>query len=194
MNVLIPMAAGALLLAGTPAALAQQDRTGNLYLGATFQKVALDSDGLYDSLALDDTDSDYAIFGGIRFSRTFALEVDYARLGEFIYLGGTVDYTGAQVAGLMIAPVDAELELFARGGIGLVDVEQSQPAFDDTSTSFSLGVGADWTPRDLHVVTVRVLISNRWIRVEPRDAQAGDPDQRYDQSLYEFGVGLAYNF
>jgi hypothetical protein len=44
------------------------------------------------------------------------------------------------------------------------------------------------------VVTVRVLISNRWIRVEPRDAQAGDPDQRYDQSLYEFGVGLAYNF
>ena len=194
MNVLIPIAAGVLLLVGTPAALARQDRTGSLYLGATFQKIALDSDGLYDSRALDDTDTDYAVFGGIRFSRTFALEVDYAPLGEFAYLGGSVEYSGAQVAGLMVAPVDAELELFARGGVGLVEVEQSAPEFNDTSTAFSLGVGADWTPRDLDVVTVRVLISNRWIRVEPRDAQPGDPDQHYDQSLYEFGVGLAYNF
>ncbi|HEX4938109.1 MAG TPA: outer membrane beta-barrel protein [Candidatus Kapabacteria bacterium] len=194
MNVLIPIAAGALLLAGTPVALAQQDRTGSLYLGATFQKIALESDGLYDSLALDDTDSDYAVFGGIRFSRTFALEIDYAPLGEFAYLGGSVEYSGAQVAGLMVAPVDTELELFARGGVGLVEVDQSAPAFNDTSTAFSLGVGADWTPRDLDAITVRVLISTRWIRVEPRDAQPGDPGQRYDQNLYEYGVGMAYNF
>ncbi|HVL02053.1 MAG TPA: outer membrane beta-barrel protein [Dongiaceae bacterium] len=194
MRALISLAAGALLLGASPALMAQQDRTGSLYLGALFQKIALDSDGLYDDLQLDDTDSDYTIYGGIRFSPKFALEFDYARLGEFAYQGGKVDYTGGQFAGLIIAPVDSELELFARGGVGLVDVDQSQPDFEDTSTAFSLGVGADWTPRQLGGFTLRAQIATRWLRVEPRDAQAGDPSQRYDQGLYEYGIGVAYNF
>jgi hypothetical protein len=194
MKALISLATGALLLGASPALLAKQDRTGSLYVGALFQKVALDSDGLYDDLALDDTDTDYSLFAGIRFSTTFAVEIDYTRLGAFGYDGGEVEYSGGQVAGLVIAPVDDEVELFARGGMGLVDVDQSLPDFDDTSTAFSLGVGVDWTPRQLNMLTVRGQIGTRWLRVEPRDAQAGDPSQRYDQNLFEYGIGLAYNF
>ena len=194
MNASARLAVASVLLVCAATAHARPDRTGSVYLGAAYQKIALESDGLYDAVALEDTDTDYSLFAGLRFSRNFALEVDYSRLGEFVYDGGSVTYQGYQVAGLMIAPLDAELELFARGGVGLVDAEQSAPAFDDTSTAFSLGVGVDWTPRYLNALTVRGYMSTRWITVEPLNTDPDDPDRSYDQNLYEYGVGIAYNF
>lgn len=194
MNASARLAVAVCLLAGATSAQALQDRTGRFYLGATYAKIALESDGLYDAVALEDTDADYGLFTGIRFSRNFALEIDYARLGDFVYDGGSVTYKGFQVAGLMIAPVDAELELFARGGVGLVEADQSAPAFEDTCTAFGLGVGVDWTPRYLNALTVRGYMSTRWISVEPLNGEMGAEDRRYDQSLYEYGIGIAYNF
>lgn len=153
------MAAVALLFAGS--AFAQDrdgDRGGNvegLYLGAGVGDFSSDLDDISDvdeaELDFNDDDTAMKVFGGWRFNRFFAFQLDYIDFGESSANDALLDVTSdtrgfapSVVGTLPLGPI----ELFAKAGIMWYDLDveiAGSPTIEDSGNDPIFGAGIGFT-------------------------------------------------
>lgn len=146
------------LLAGAPAALAQQD-AGFYAGGAIGQAKAKDActglGGTGFAGSCDDKDTAWKIFGGYQFNRNLGAELGYVDLGEFTasgtFLGApataSIEAKGVELVGVGTIPFTPQLAAYGKAGIFRWDVDSSArvgagaAAANDDGTDFTFGVG-----------------------------------------------------
>lgn len=120
------------------------------------------------SIASDDEDRGYKLFGGYQFHRNFAVEAGYFNLGDFNFTATTVPpgtQTGEmKVRGLNVdlvgsLPITEKFSAFGRvgatyartkgtfAGTGAVIVTNPSPSDRDLNYKFGAGLQYDFTPR-----------------------------------------------
>jgi OOP family OmpA-OmpF porin len=150
----------ALLLSSsfTGAAIAQEsDVIRGFYLGGAITQARFDDEN-FSLDDVDDEDNSWKVIGGYRFMENFAVEASYIDFGEMSarLLTGTGPFSAeakgfaAFAVGLIPVPY---VDLFAKVGAAQIDAETSGlPAnFDDDTTEFAYGAGAQWRWRNLAV-------------------------------------------
>jgi OOP family OmpA-OmpF porin len=154
----------ALLALGYSAAAAAQGRFNadeevvkGFYAGAAVSQARFDDDNFsFDDL--DDEDRTWKVLGGYRFHPNFAIEGSYVDFGEATAPGALgVDPFAAEakafaIDGVALIPVPY-IDLFAKAGVARVEAEGAgrSIAFDDDTTEFTYGGGAQWRWRNLAV-------------------------------------------
>lgn len=146
------------LLAGAPAALAQQDR-GFYAGGAIGQAKAKDActgiAGTGFVGGCDDKDTAWKIFGGYQINRNFGAELGYVDLGEFTasgtFLGApataSFEAKGLELVAVGTIPFTPQLAAYGKAGAFRWDVDSraasgaAAAGTDDQGTDFTFGVG-----------------------------------------------------
>ena len=144
---------------GQSAATIDDERITSTLLGQGFTAV---------SIADDDRDTGFKVFGGYQFNRNFAIEGGYFNLGEFGYtattvpagtLTGNIKLQGVNLDALGILPFTEKFSAFARLGVnyaeakdtftstGLVIVTNPNPSKRDTNYKFGVGLQYDFTEK-----------------------------------------------
>lgn len=147
---------GASLAGGT--ALAQdQDVIKGFYAGGAITQARFD-DANFSLADVDDEDNSWKVIGGYRFHENFAAEVSYVDFGELSaqQLVGTGSFAAeakgltAFAVGLIPVPY---FDLFAKIGVAKIDSKTRGLVtnFDDDTTEFAYGAGAQWRWRNLAV-------------------------------------------
>jgi hypothetical protein len=147
---------GSSLVGGT--ALAQdQDVVKGFYAGGAITQARFDDDNF--SLAdVDDEDNSWKVIGGYRFHENFGAELSYVDFGELSaqQLTGTGSFS-AEAKGLTAFAVGfipvPYVDLFAKIGVAKIDAKTRGLVtnFDDNTTEFAYGAGAQWRWRNLAV-------------------------------------------
>jgi len=120
------------------------------------------------SIADDDRDVGFKIFGGYQINRYFAIEGGYVNLGEFGYtatttpagtMTGNIELQGVNLDVVGILPFTEKLSAFARAGVlyaeakdtftttGLVINTNPNPSKRDTNYKFGVGLQYDITEK-----------------------------------------------
>ena len=158
-----------------------------------------DFDGL--SLDLDESGQAWQVYGGYRFMKYFAVEGRYTDFGDYttdIKIYGekvgdiTADFSALSVHGIGILPMGGSgFDFYGQLGFGLISYEGKTQGYDesDDATTFSLGVGARYTPPSVQAMTVQLAYDIYMFQVE--EEFTGDT---YDQSLSMVKLGIQYNF
>jgi hypothetical protein len=147
---------GSSLAAG--AAFAQdQDVVKGFYAGGGITQARFDDDN-FSLSDVDDEDNSWKVIGGYRFHENFAAELNYVDFGELSaqQLTGTGSFTAeakgltAFAVGLIPVPY---VDLFAKVGLAKIDAKTRGllTDFDDDTTEFAYGAGAQWRWRNLAV-------------------------------------------
>jgi len=153
------------------------------------------------SIADDDRDTGYKVFGGYQFNKNFAIEAGYFDLGRFNFTATTVPagtLTGNfRVKGLNLdavgaLPITEKLSAFGRIGVqyaktrdsfagtGAVLVANPNPSERDTNYKYGLGMQYDFTP-------------TLGVRVEAERYRINDAVRGKD-NVDLVSVGLVYRF
>jgi hypothetical protein len=144
-------------LAGSVAFAQDQDVVRGFYAGGAITQARFDDDNF--SLAdVDDEDNSWKVIGGFRFSENFGAELSYIDFGELSasQLTGTGSFT-AEAKGLSAYAVGfipvPYVDLFAKIGAAKIDAKTRGliTNFDDDTTEFAYGAGAQWRWRNLAV-------------------------------------------
>ena len=136
---LVSVAAAVVLSWAITQAAHAQDGSGG-YLGASLGDSDLDGNGL-------DGSSSYRFFGGYLFTPNLGVEVGYSDLGGFdARAGGTIDVTGAYVAGVGSFAIADRFDLLGKVGAFHYEAESSVGGGRDSSegTSLMLGFGLNY--------------------------------------------------
>lgn len=145
----------ALVTLGAIPVFAADENESGLYLGAgagQFNAKIDDVDELTDTVeSFDDEDTSWKIFGGWRFARFFAVELDYIDLGKAEDTIGNINvateldgFAPYLIGTLPLGPV----ELFARAGYYFYDVKingESLGSLDESNEDFTYGGGVGIT-------------------------------------------------
>ncbi len=120
------------------------------------------------SIASDDRDTGYKLFGGYQFNRHFAVEGGYFDLGDFGFsattipagtLNGNFSVKGLNLDAVVFLPMTEKFSAFGRVGLnyaktsdsfsrtGAVGVLNPNPSDRDTNVKFGLGLEYMFTPR-----------------------------------------------
>ncbi len=111
------------------------------YIGAGFGPTTLEDDGLFNGLALDDSDSGFGIFAGYKFFKHLAIEARYTDFGTFTVEGLGIDASAVSVHVVGIIPFgDSGWELFGQLGLGTVDISIPGDSTSESVGSAGLGV------------------------------------------------------
>jgi len=203
---------GLAIVAALASPLAIADETGG-YIGGNFGRTTatIDDPRITSSLAArgftvtsiadDDRDSGYKVFGGYRINRNFAIEAGYFNLGKFGYvattlpagtLTGTIKLQGVNLDLLGIVPIGEKFSIFGRiGGIyaeakdhftgtGAVNVLVPNPQKRAGSYKFGAGLQYDFTR------SLSMRAEAERYRIDDAVGNRGDIDL--------FSVGLVYRF
>ena len=154
------------------------------------------------SVADDDSDTGYKLFGGYRFNKNFALEGGYFDLGKFGYtattvpagtLTGTIKLRGLNLDAVGIVPINEKLSVFGRiglnyaeardsfSGTGAVTVLNPSPSKRDVNYKFGLGIQYDFTP------SLGMRVEAERYRIDDAVGSKGDIDLVSVGLLYRFG-------
>lgn len=192
--------------AGSYAAARDSGWYGGINVGQSRAKI--DDERIVNSLlgfgaatiADDDRDTGYKLFGGYRFNRNFAVEGGYFDLGKFGFtatvpagtLTGNIRLKGVNLDAVGILPLANRFSAFGRAGVnyaeakdsfattGAVVVNNLNPSKRDTNYKFGLGVQYD-------------LTESLGLRAEAERYRVNDAiGNRGDVDLYS--VGLVYRF
>jgi len=132
-------AAGALLaLAGLGLSAHAQAAQG-LYVGASAIQSRFDSDNL-DIDDVDDEDTGWKAFVGIRPMPYFGAELAYTKFGEAQAPSFSAEAESWSAFGLGIAPV-GPVELFVKAGLARIETDSVAATFENKETEFAYGAG-----------------------------------------------------
>lgn len=153
------------------------------------------------SIADDDRDTGYKVFGGYQFNKNFAVEGGYFDLGKFNFAATTVPagtltgnfrVRGLNLDAVGILPITAQFSAFGRVGVqyaktrdsfagtGAVVVANANRSERDTNYKYGLGMQYDFTP-------------SLGMRVEAERYRINDAVQGKD-NIDLVSVGLVYRF
>ena len=153
------------------------------------------------SIADDDRDIGYKLYGGYQFNKYFGLEGGYFDLGKFGYrattvpagtLNGNIKLRGLNLDAIGILPLAEKFSAFARAGVtyaeardnfsgtGVVTVTNPNLSKRDTNYKFGLGVQYAFTE------SLGMRIEAERYRINDAVGNKGDLDL--------FSVGLVYRF
>jgi OOP family OmpA-OmpF porin len=153
------------------------------------------------SIADDDRDTGYKLFGGYQFNRNFALEGGYFDLGKFGYtattvpngtLSGNIKVRGLNLDLVGILPITEKFSAFGRGGLnyaqardsfagtGSVNVSGPNPSKRDANYKFGLGLQYAFTE------SLAMRAEAERYRINDAVGNKGDIDL--------ISVGLVYRF
>jgi hypothetical protein len=144
-------------LAGSAAFAQDADVVKGFYAGGAITQARFDEDNF--SLAdVDDEDNSWKVIGGFRFHENFAVEANYIDFGELsarqlIGTGSvTAEAKGISLFAVGLIPVPY-VDLFAKIGGAKIDAKTRGllTNFDDDTTEFAYGAGAQWRWRNLAV-------------------------------------------
>ena len=201
------------VVAGPLAVAADQGSYRGLYIGGNIGQSRADFDeariaagvraagGAVTSIATDERDTGYKLFGGYQFSRHFALEGGYFDLGKFGFsattipagtLNGNFRVKGLNLDVVGILPMSEKFSVFGRvgmnyartrdsfSGTGAVVVLNPSPSDRDLNYKAGLGLQYDFTPSfGARVEAERYRVS---------DAVSGKANINF------FSVGLVFRF
>ena len=137
---------GLIVLAVSGVAFAEPAKERGAYLGAGLAGTTFDDGGAFAGLDLDDSDSGFALLGGYKFLKHFAVEARYNDFGTFTLEGLGVDVSSLSVHAVGIIPFgDSGWELFGQLGLGTVDFDFGEGSEDETVGSAGLGVRFSWS-------------------------------------------------
>ena len=108
------------------------------YVGAGIGDFGVKVDGF------DGSDTGFKVFGGYRFIKYLAAEVEYLDGGTVEDGGLEIDVSGFNLSGVGILPVGEKFSLFAKLGMIFWDAD-SNGFGDDSGEDFSWGVGAGYS-------------------------------------------------
>ncbi|MEJ7747602.1 MAG: outer membrane beta-barrel protein [Luteimonas sp.] len=155
------------------------------------------------SIADDDRDTGYKVFGGYRFHRNFAVEGGYVDLGEFGYtatttpagtLTGHIELRGVNVDLLGILPFTDKFSAFVRAGVlyaeakdtfvgtGSVNVLDPNPSIRDTNYKFGVGLQYDFNE------SLGMRVEAERYRIDDAVGNKGDIDLASIGLVYRFGA------
>jgi OOP family OmpA-OmpF porin len=144
-------------LAGGAAVAQDADVLKGFYAGGAITQARFDDDN-FSLSDVDDEDNSWKIIGGYRFHENFAVEANYVDFGELSaqQLTGNAPFTAeargitAFAVGLIPVPY---VDLFAKVGAARIDTKTRGllSDFDDDTTEFAYGAGAQWRWRNLAV-------------------------------------------
>ena len=153
------------------------------------------------SIADDNRDTGYKIFGGYRYNENFAVEAGYFDLGQFGYtatvvpagtLTGKIRLKGVNIDAIGILPLTEKFSAFGRLGLnyaqardsfvgtGSVTVLTPNPSKNDTNHKFGLGLQYDFTP------SLGMRLEAERYRINDAVGNRGDIDM--------YSLGLVYRF
>ena len=154
------------------------------------------------SIADDDRDVGFKIFGGYQINRHFAIEGGYVNLGEFGYtatttpagtMTGNIELQGVNLDVVGILPFTEKLSAFARAGVlyaeakdtftstGLVINTNPNPSKRDTNYKFGVGLQYDITEK------LGMRLEAERYRIDDAIGNKGDIDLASIGLVYRFG-------
>ena len=154
------------------------------------------------SIADDDRDVGFKIFGGYQINRHFAIEGGYVNLGEFGYtatttpagtMTGNIELQGVNLDVVGIMPFTEKLSAFARAGVlyaeakdtftstGLVINTNPNPSKRDTNYKFGVGLQYDITEK------LGMRLEAERYRIDDAIGNKGDIDLASIGLVYRFG-------
>lgn len=154
------------------------------------------------SVANDERDTGYKLYGGYRINRNLAVEGGYFDLGKFGYtattvpagtLTGTIKLRGLNLDVVGIVPINAKFSAFGRIGLnyaeardsftgtGSVTVLNPSPSKRDVNYKLGLGIQYDFTP------SLGVRVEAERYRIDDAVGSKGDVDLVTVGLLYRFG-------
>jgi hypothetical protein len=176
---------------GTAAVAQESDEVEKgFYLGAAVTQARFDDENFslddIDNDAFDDEDNSWKVVGGFRFHENFAVEGSYIDFGETSapLLVGTGPFSAeakgfsAFLVGMVPVPY---FDLYAKAGAARIDAETNglPVNFDDDTTEFAYGAGAQW----------------RWQNLAVRaEYEKFDTDIIGDLDLISVGATYTFNF
>ena len=200
----------ALAVMASPFAVAQDSGWyGGLNLGQSRAKIAdariraelLGSGLTMTSIAEDERDTGYKLYGGYRLHRNFAIEGGYFNLGKFGFtantvplgtLRGDIKLQGLNLDAVAILPITERFSAFGRlglnyaqardsfAGTGAVTVLNPNPSKRDTNYKFGAGLQYDLTER------LGMRLEAERYRINDAVGNKGD--------INLFSIGLLYRF
>lgn len=153
------------------------------------------------SIADDNRDTGYKIFGGYQYNENFAVEAGYFDLGQFGYtatvvpagtLTGKIRLKGVNIDAVGILPLTEKFSAFGKlglnyaqardsfAGTGLVSVLNPNPSKNDTNYKFGFGLQYDFTE------SLGMRVEAERYRINDAVGNRGDIDM--------FSLGLVYRF
>jgi hypothetical protein len=144
-------------LVGSAAFAQDQDVVKGFYAGGAITQARFDDEN-FSLDDVDDEDNSWKVIAGYRFHENFAAEASYIDFGELSaqQLVGTGSFT-AEAKGLSLFAVGLipvpYVDLFAKIGAAKIDSKTRGLVtnFDDDTTEFAYGAGAQWRWRNLAV-------------------------------------------
>ena len=154
------------------------------------------------SIADDDRDTGFKIFGGYQFNRHFALEGGYFNLGEFGYtattvpdgtMTGHIELQGVNLDAVGILPFTEKFSAFARIGVNYAEAEDTfvgtgsvivtnpNPSKSDTNYKFGVGLQYDVTE------ALGLRLEAERYRIDDAIGNKGDIDLASIGLVYRFG-------
>jgi opacity protein-like surface antigen len=194
------------------------------YGGLGAARAELDDDGYFRDIfsdlqagspEVDDDDAETGhLFGGYRFNKYFAAQVDIRGLGDYEAKSATAKYTqdfGALTASAVgFLPLGKYVSLYGQAGIGTVSVREKiriggfRARDDDSSGAGTLGVGIQVTPMGKNGLALRLGWQSYFFRARYDRYYVSNPgsnirvylrDERYyDQRIDTVGLDIAYYF
>jgi hypothetical protein len=187
-----------ILLVVLAAGTVQARQTGFYIGGAVGNTSYEDDDRSRDiGLHLDDDDRGGQFFVGVDFTRFFALEANFADLGEFTDSTRTFtdSFEVATIFAVGKVPIGyGPVSLYGKAGLGAIYWEEDDTFlgtyWDDSSGVVAVGFGVAITPRGAEVVTFRLGWDFYLFTLE----DDFPPYRDYHQSVGMGSLGLQVNF
>jgi OOP family OmpA-OmpF porin len=111
------------------------------FVGGNLGVTVFEDDGLFNGLALDDSDSGFGVFGGYKFLKYFSVEARYTDFGTFTVEDFGIDVSVLSVHAVGIIPFGTSgWELFGQLGLGSADINVLGESTSETVGSAGIGV------------------------------------------------------
>lgn len=138
---------GFVILALSGAAFAEPAKERGGYFSAGLAATSFDDDGAFAGLDFDDSDSGFAVFGGYKILKHFAVEARYNDFGTFTLEGLGVDVSSWSAHVVGIIPFGTSgWELFGQLGLGTVTFDIGMGDEETESVgSAGMGVRFSWS-------------------------------------------------
>lgn len=175
------------------------------YIGGNGGSTHFSDDGLYPDGLVDKSDSQWSVYAGYRLTPKLSVELNYSDLGVYYHnvLPGAYlyiysnEYRVLSGIGKLTHSINERVDVFAKGGLGLVSLEQdvrfssgTKAVFDSLGFNFYLGVGGAFniTPR----LSLYALMDVNFYEVEAKNLW-GTSDY-YLQAISSTSIGMEYDF
>lgn len=184
----------------------ESTESGNAYyIGANLGSTHFSDDGLYPDGLVDKSDSQWSVYGGYQLTPKLSIELNYSDLGiyyhnflpgDYLYVYSN-EYRVLSGIGKFTRALNERVDVFAKGGLGLVFLEQdvrfssgTKTVFDSLGFGFYLGVGGaiNITPR----FSLNALMDVNFYEVEAKNLWG--TSNYYIQAISSTSVGMEYKF